>query len=95
MRMMRFQDCHVGGRMAGEREDAALQRAAEECLAAVEDELRALGGNLPEPESRSPVVHLHVPPKPAIEPGGKAIQPRAELVPRINRLPERALRLHG
>ncbi len=41
---------HVGGRMAGEREDAALQRAAEEGLAAVDEELRALGRNLAQAE---------------------------------------------
>ena len=50
IRMIRFHDSHIGRRIAGQREDAAFQRAAEEGLLSVHRELRALGGELAEAE---------------------------------------------
>ena len=47
-----FPRSDVRGRMPGFGEDAAFKRSANERLAAINDELRALRGNFPQPKGR-------------------------------------------
>ena len=86
MRMIRFHDSHVRRRITGQREDAALQRAAQEDGPAVDRQLRALRRNLPHAKGHGMfrmvlcTAALHV------ELHRQVIQRRLELIPQQHTL---------
>ena len=83
MRTMRLPGVDVGRRVAGLREDRALEGAAEEGLAAVHDELRALRADLPQAEAdRARVAGLA-----RLEGGAEPVEHGRELVPEGRRAP--------
>ena len=89
--MTRFQRLHIGGRVAGQREDAAFQRAAEEGRVAVQDELLAAGADLTQAERHRALVVGLV----ALEWSGERLERGAELVPGLCLVAQRHLELGG
>ncbi len=81
----------VGRRVAGLREDRALEGAAQEGLAAVHDELGALRPDLPQAEADRPRVPGHA----RLESRGQLVKHRRELVPGGSTRAERQLDLEG
>ena len=75
--MIRFQHRDVRRRMAGQRKDAAFQRAAEEGLAAVDRELGADGADLAEAEAHGSAARSF-----AVDRRGQAMRARDGTRPR-------------
>ena len=73
---------NIRRRMAGEREDAAFERAADEHLVAVEQELIALGRDFAQAEGGRATVPC------ARQSGGQTIERWIELIPQLGLVPE-------
>ena len=84
----------VGRRVAGQREDAALQRPTQEDLAAVDRQLGAIDMHLAQPERGRLPIGVTLAIDYGVDVDAERIQRRVELIPQARLVPQRVICLH-